>query len=29
MKRVYIRLALLASSLTALVLAGTAGKGWK
>jgi len=29
MKKVYFRLALLASSLTALVLAGTAGKGWK
>jgi hypothetical protein len=29
MKRVYVRLALLASSLTALLLAGGAGKGWK
>jgi hypothetical protein len=29
MKRVYLRLALLASSLTALVLAGGAGRTWK
>jgi hypothetical protein len=29
MRRVYVRLALLASSLTALLLAGGAGKGWK
>jgi hypothetical protein len=29
MKKVYVRLALLASSLTALILAGGAGRGWK